>query len=87
LTDRGFTGGNEVKEERIEGERFSGVKIVNAGTWDEDVTVKIVITRICEGKVDIVGNAGREIGQSELITKRAKGTKEEVRGNGGAACR
>jgi len=39
LTDRGiFTGGNEVKEERIEREIFLGVKIVIADT--------------CDGKVD-----------------------------------
>ena len=49
LTDWGiFTGENEVKEGRIERENFFGVKIVNAGTCDEDVAVKIVITGSCD---------------------------------------
>ena len=54
LTDRGiFTRGNEVKEARNEREKFLSVKIVNAGTCDEDVAVKIVNGRTCEGKVYI----------------------------------
>ena len=49
LTDRGiFMGGNEVKARRIEREIFLGVRIVNAGTCDEDVAVKIVITGSCD---------------------------------------
>ena len=55
LTDWGiFTGENEVKEGRIERENFFGVKIVNAGTCDEDVAVKIMNAGNCDGKVDIL---------------------------------
>ena len=47
-------GGNEGKEGRIERENFFGVKIVNAGTCDEDVAVKMVSAGTCDGKVDIL---------------------------------
>jgi hypothetical protein len=56
LTDRGIsTKGNVVKEGRIEREIFLGVKIVNAGTCDEDVVVEIVNTGVCDGKGDPAG--------------------------------
>ena len=49
LTDRGiFTGGNEVKEGRIEREIFLNVKIVNADT--------------CEVKIEMYGFEGTKIG-------------------------
>ena len=55
LTDRGiFAGGNGVREGRIEPENIFGVKIVNAGTCDEDVAVKMVSAGTCDGKVDIL---------------------------------
>ena len=53
LTERGIEG-NELKEGRIEAGNFFGVKIVNAGTCDEDVAVKMVSAGTCDGKVDIL---------------------------------
>jgi hypothetical protein len=63
LTEGGIsTGGQEVKEGRIERENFFGVKIVNAGT--------------CNGKGNIFGKEG-VMDPEEGTTKATKSTKEQ----------
>ena len=78
LTDRGiFAGGNGVREGRIEPENIFGVKIVNAGTCDEDVTVKIVNTDIWDGKGNfaVAERSNHGIGRKwELMKVRCRGT-------------
>jgi len=61
LTEQGIlTERQGEKDARSERVNFLGVKIVNAGTCDDDVAVKIVITGNCDGKVDpaVAGRTG-----------------------------